>query len=110
MAMPRTVKVAWAMVIERRAAGVVGEGGFGAGEGGGEEDQEREVGGEGVVLLVGGEGEEDQDERGEEAEEERGALGEGVGVEQRGAGWGVELAAAKRLEDEEQEATKTVKR
>jgi len=41
---------------------VEGEGLFGAGEGCGEEDQEWEVHGEGVVLLVGGQREEDQDE------------------------------------------------
>ena len=47
-------------------------GGFGAGEGGGEEHQEREVGGEGVVLLIGGEGEEEEDEDGEDGEEQYG--------------------------------------
>ena len=66
---------------------VFGVGVFGAGEGGGDEDQEREVGGEGVVLLVGGEGEEDQDEGGEEGEEEGGALGEGARSE-KGLGVG----------------------
>ncbi len=44
---------------------------------GGEEHQEREVDGEGVVLLVGGEGEEGEDEGGEDEEEEDGLVAEG---------------------------------
>ena len=46
---------------------------FSAGEGAGAEDDEREVGGEGVVLLIGRDGEEDQDEGGVESEEPVGA-------------------------------------
>ena len=60
------VKAAWAKVIQRREDLVCVVGGFGAGEGGGEEHQEREVGGEGVVLLIGGEGEEEEDKDGED--------------------------------------------
>ena len=56
-------------------------GGFGAGEGCGDEDEEWEVGGEGVVLLIGGDGEEDQDECGVEGEEQGGALSVGEGAE-----------------------------
>ena len=83
---------------------------LGVGERGGDEDQEWEVGGEGVVLLVGGEGEEDEDEGGEETEEEGGALREGGGGEERGAVGGVELALAKLIDEEESRAAKTVKR
>ena len=54
-------------------------GGFGAGESCGEEHQEREVGGEGVVLLIGGEGEEEEDEGGEDCEEKYGARLQVVG-------------------------------
>ena len=70
------VKVAWATVIQRRARFVFGVGALRAGEGGGEEYQEREVGGEGVVLLVGGEREEAKHQDGEEGEKEGGALRE----------------------------------
>ncbi len=45
---------------------------FDGGEGRGQEHQEREVDGEGVVLLVGGDGEEDEDEGGEDDEEKDG--------------------------------------
>src|ERR1700733_3632642 len=47
---------------------------LGAHEGGAEEDEEWEIGGEGVVLLVGGDGEEDQDESRKKNEDERGLL------------------------------------
>ena len=47
---------------------------FGARERCGDEHQQREIGGEGVVLLVGGEREEGDDLEGEDAEEQRGAL------------------------------------
>jgi hypothetical protein len=61
--------------------------GFDVGERGGEKKEEREIDGEGVVLLVGGDGEEDQDEGGEEAEKKSGALREAErsGALQRGA-------------------------
>ena len=75
------MKAAWAKVIQRREDLSVVKVVFGVGEGGGDEDQEREIGGEGVVLLVGGDGEEDEDEGGVEGEQEGGALGEGCDSE-----------------------------
>ena len=54
---------------EECAGGVAG---FGLCECDAEEHQQRGIGGDGVVLLVGGEGEEDEGDGGEEGEEERG--------------------------------------
>ena len=60
------------------AAGFVDRVGLlGAGDGGAGEEEDGEPGREGVVLLVGGEGEEEEDEGCEEGEEEGGAGGEG---------------------------------
>ena len=95
------VKVAWATDDPATGGVVFGVEPLGADEGCAEEDQEWEVGGEGVVLLVGGEGEEDEDEGGEESQEEGGALRKGVDVEERSAGGRVDLAAAKALEQEQ---------
>ncbi len=43
------------------------------GKGGGQQQEEREIGGEGVVLLIGGEGEEQQGDRGPEDADPAGA-------------------------------------
>ncbi len=81
-----------------------GEGLLRAFEGGGDEDEEWEVRRKGVVLLIGGEGEEGKDERSKDAEEECGALREGGGEKEWRAMGGAELALAKFVDEEDEES------
>ncbi len=80
-AKPMSMKATWAKVIQRREDLSVAKVLSAWARAAAMQYQKREVGGEGVVLLVGGDGEEDQDERGVEGEEEGGALLEGGGPE-----------------------------
>src|SRR3984885_2885689 len=92
---------------DRTACGAVfGVDGFGSGESGGHEDQEREGGGEGVVFLIGREREEDENESGEEGQEQSGALGKCGDSEESFGCLGDALAPSQRLDEEENNCNK----